>query len=163
MMQYKSFCLLETGDPVWFDSCSCIADSQLWLSRPWPIVFRSGRALDSQSLKDRDAVLKQFFSSKIANVWLYLFPEALRFLYFFDVTFRFKAKQMLQMQISWLPLMIYQAYCPLFHHPLASLASTSHMTFQMLEFNCSRWMILSTNVSEYTEAIFESVCFAAFR
>jgi hypothetical protein len=27
-----------------------------------------GRALDSQSLRDRDAVLKQFFSAKIANV-----------------------------------------------------------------------------------------------
>jgi hypothetical protein len=64
---------------------------------------------------------------------------------------------MLQMQISWLPLMIYQAYCPLFHHfscpsSLASLASFSHVTFQMLESNCSRWMILAT--SESTVAIF---------
>jgi hypothetical protein len=32
--------------------------------------YRSGRVLESQSLKDRDAVLKQFFSSKIANVTL---------------------------------------------------------------------------------------------
>ncbi len=112
MMQYKSFYLSETGDPVWFDSRSYIADSQLWLSRSWRIVFRMGRALDSQSLKDRDAVLKQFFSSKIANVRFYLFPEAWR-CYLFDVTFRFKAKQMLQMQIFWLPLPIYQAYCPL--------------------------------------------------
>jgi hypothetical protein len=32
--------------------------------------YRSGRILESQSLKDRDAVLKQFFSSKIANVTL---------------------------------------------------------------------------------------------
>ncbi len=34
-----------------------------------------GRAIDSLPLKDRDAVLKQFFSTKIANVRLepYLF------------------------------------------------------------------------------------------
>jgi len=47
----------------------------------------------------------------------------------------------------------------LFHHlscpsSLTSLASTSHMTFQMLEFNCSRLMILATKFSESTEAMF---------
>ena len=150
-MQYKSFYLSKTGDPICFDSLNYIANSQLLFSRPWRIVFRSGRALDSQSLKDRDAVLKQLFSSKIANVRLYLFPEAWRFLYFFDVIIRFKAKQMLQMQISLLPLQIYQAYCPL---SSSFMSFISHVTCLHFSYDFPDARVQLQQVNDFGNKIF---------
>jgi hypothetical protein len=72
------------------------------------------------------------------------FPETWRFLCLADIIFRFKAKQMLQMQISLLLLPIYQACCP-FSSSFMSLISRDACLHSLIAFSDARVELQQVN------------------
>jgi hypothetical protein len=79
------------------------------------------------------------------------FPETWRFLCLADIIFRFKAKQMLQMQISLLLLPIYQACCS-FSSSFMSLISRDACLHSLITFSDAR--VELQQVNDFGFAIF---------